>query len=553
MTSPETRGDQSMSWEAFDARISRLEKHLGLAPLDLSSDLRSPAADAARRVLPDEANGQSSELEASIGEFGLAWVGSIVFFLGVVFLITYTSSLGHKAISTTVGYLAAAGLFLAASLWKTRASHLSRILVSGSLLLLFYTTMRLHFFSPDPLVENSTVVLVLLLVVVGLQLYLAVHRDSETLATVGILLGMLAALLIDRTHIELPLVAILSAAAVYLGVSRGWWRLLNAGIVLAYTAHLSWLLNNPVAGNQVQAVSEHQYNLVYLFLYAGIFTLPLFLNKQVSFDDLSSLGLVFLNCLGLGALVFLVTLTHLQKDFPAISLGVCGMLMASSIAQFIRTNRQLGPAIYACFGFMALSIAIYGYAAIPDSFFWLSLQSLLVVSIALWFRSRILVVVNSLIYVGILVAYFALSPSWHPVNFSFALVALASARVMNWQKERLTLRTEMLRNVYLFIAFVLVFYATYRAVPAQYVTLSWTLTAVVYFLLSYLLRSNKYRLMAISGMLVTVVYLFLVDLASLDPRFRVAAFMFLGLMAVMISLYYTRTRKPLKESLKERE
>jgi hypothetical protein len=200
---------------------------------------------------------------------------------------------------------------------------------------------------------------------------------------------------------------------------------------------------------------------------------------------------------------------------------------------------------------MALSIAIYGYAAIPNSFLWLALQSLLVVSIALWFRSRMLVVVNSLIYVGILIGYFALSPSSHPVNFSFALVALASARVMNWQKERLTLRTELLRNVYLFIAFVLVFYALDCAVPPQYVTLSWTLTAVAYFLLSYLLKSNKYRLMAIAGMLVTVVYLFLVDLASLDPRFRVAAFMFLGMMAVMISLYYTRIRKALRSNEKK--
>lgn len=544
MTSPETlANEQSTSSQAFDARISRLEKHLGLAPLDLSA-LESPAADTAPVILSGEADEQGSELEASIGEIGLAWVGSIVFFLGVVFLITYTASLGYRVISTTIGYSAAAGLFLVANLWKTRATHLSRILVSGSLLLLFYTTMRLHFFSPNPLVESSNIVLFLLLVVVALQLYLALHRASETLATVGILLGILAALLIDRTHIELALVAILSAVAVYLAVSRGWWRLLNASILLAYTAHLLWLLNNPVVGNPIQAVSEHQYNLVYLFLYAGIFSAPLFLNKQVSVDDLSSLGLVFLNCVGFGVMAFLVTLTLLPKDYPAIALAVCGILIASSIGQFIRTNRQLGPAIYACFGFMALSIAIYGYAAIPDSFLWLSVQSLLVVSIALWFRSRMLVVVNSLIYVGILIAYFGLSPSSHAVNFSFALVALASARVMNWQKERLTLRTELLRNVYLFIAFILVFYALDRAVPSQYVTLSWTLTSVVYFVLSYLLRSHKYRLMAIAGMLVTVAYLFLVDLASLDPRFRVAAFMFLGLMAVMISLYYTRIRKP---------
>lgn len=551
MDSPETFGnEQSTPLQALDARISRLEQHLGLAPLDLLT-LQSPATDTDRVFLPQRADEQSSELEASIGEFGLAWVGSIVFFLGVVFLITYTASLGYRVISTTIGFCAAAGLFLVANLWKTRATHLSRILVSGSLLLLFYTTMRLHFFSPNPLVESSNTVLFLLLVVVALQLYLALHRDSETLATAGILLGMLAALLIDRTHIELPLVAILSAVAAYLAVRRDWWRLLNASILLAYTAHVLWLLNNPVVGNPIQAVSEHQYNLVYLFLYAGIFSLPLFVNKQVSVDDLSSIALVVLNCLGFCVLVFLVTLTHLQSYFAPIAMSVCGLLMISSIAQFIRTNRQLGPAIYACFGFMALSIAIYGYAAIPDSFFWLSLQSLLVVSIALWFRSRMLVVVNSLIYVGILIGYFALSPSSHPVNFSFAVVALASARVMNWQKERLTLRTELLRNVYLFIAFVLVFYALDRAVPPQYVTLSWTLTAVVYFLLSYLLKSNKYRLMAIAGMLVTVVYLFLVDLASLDPRFRVAAFMFLGLMAVMISLYYTRIRKPLRSTEKK--
>jgi hypothetical protein len=161
---------------------------------------------------------------------------------------------------------------------------------------------------------------------------------------------------------------------------------------------------------------------------------------------------------------------------------------------------------------------------------------------ALWFRSRTLVVMNSIIYVSILVTYFGLSPSSDRVNFSFALVALASARVMNWQKERLTLRTEMLRNVYLVIAFILVFYALYGAVPGRYVTLSWTLTAAVYFVLSYLLRSIKYRWMAISAMLITVIYLFAVDLARLDSRFRAAAFLVVGFAALVVSLYYHKTR-----------
>ena len=543
MASPDTHGlNQPASWQELDARLTRIERHLGLEALERSVS-KSGAADSGNLVAPQTDDQEGFGLEANIGEFGLAWIGSIVFFLGVVFLITYTFSLGHRVVATLVGYIAAAGLYFAADFWKSRAVHLSRILVTGSLLLLFYTTMRLHFFSAAPLIDNSYIVLVFLLIVVVCQLYLAVRRDSQSLATVGILLGVVAAMLIDRTHVELALVATFAAVAAYLGVHRGWPRLLNASIIIVYAAHLLWLLNNPLAGHPLQAVTEHHYHLVYLFVYAAIFSLPLLFNKRIAVDDVSSVAMIFLNCIGFGVLMFLAVLTHFQKDFPAISIGVFGLLLISSISLWIRTNHQLGPAIYASFGFMALSIAIWGYAAIPGSFLWLSLQSLLVVSIALWFRSRVLVVVNSFIYVGILIGYFLLSHSSHPVNFSFALVALASARVMNWQKERLTLRTEMLRNVYLFIAFVLIFYGLYRSVPPQYVTLSWTLTAVGYFLLSYLLKSGKYRLMAISAMLVTVVYLFLVDLASLDPQYRVAAFLFLGVMAVMISLYYTRIRK----------
>jgi uncharacterized membrane protein len=544
VTSSEPQTIEPLSLQELDARISRIEQHLGLAPLD-SAFAHSAATDSTSVPTRYESNQEGSEIEGSIGEFGLAWVGSIVFFLGIAFLITYTASRGHALTSAAVGFVAAAGLFTASILWKARASYLSRLVVIGSVLLLFYTTMRLHFFSPEPLISNPYIVLALLLFVVGLQLYLALQRASQALCIIGILLGMVASLLIDQTHIELPLVTMFAGITVYLSIRRGWWHLLNAGIVVTYTAHLLWLLNNPIAGHPLEGVSAHQYNLIYLFLYAGLFSIPLYLNRRVSFDDLSSIAFAFLNCIGLTVMAALVSLTHFQRDFSSISFCVFSALLISSVAQWVKTNEQLGPAIYAAFSFVALSVAIYGFAAMPISFLWLSIQSLFVVSIALWYRSKILVVVNSVIYIGILIGYFVLSPSSHLVNFCFALVALASARVMNWQKERLTLRTENLRNVYLAIAFVLIFYGLYRVVPPQYITLSWTLTAAGYFLLSYILKSKKYRLMAISAMLVTVVYLFVVDLANLDPLFRVAAFLFLGLVAVVISLYYTRIKRPI--------
>jgi uncharacterized membrane protein len=545
MANAETKLDEEQvhrSIRELAARLSRLEAHLGLSPFQESrSSMQANsmiAAPQAARSLKDESEG----IELRVGEFGLAWVGSAVLFLGIVFLMAYISSLGYRALATALGYAAAIGLYSTASLWRQNIPHLSRVLAGTSLLLLYYTTMRLGFFSATPLIPDQYIVFLLLLIVGALQLAYAVRRNWQALAGMAILLLIASALFIDTTHVSLSVVAGASVVAAYLAVSRVWRLLIPFAIFLAYAAHLLWLMGNPIMGHPLQAVSEHQYNLAYLFLYATIFYLPILLEKGRSADEPYAVIMVLLNTLGFSLLVALVTLTHFQERYGAVYVGVAGFFLALAIIQWLKTRRQYAPAIYASFGYMALSIAIYGYAKMPAAFFWLSLQSLLVVSMALWFRSRTLVVINSIIYINVLLAYFAASPSSNRVNLSFALVALASARVMNWQKQRLTLRTDLLRNIYLVIAFVLIFYTLYRAVPANYVTLSWTATAVIYFLLSYLLNNIKYRLMGISAILLTVVYLIFVDLAHLDPVFRVAAFMFLGLLALIISHFYTRAR-----------
>src|SRR5689334_3604002 len=89
--------EPSPSLETLEVRISRIEQHLGLAPL-VSAPQTIETAESF--TAQEEGDQKESELEASFGEFGLAWVGSIVFFLGVVFLITYTSNLGYKLLST---------------------------------------------------------------------------------------------------------------------------------------------------------------------------------------------------------------------------------------------------------------------------------------------------------------------------------------------------------------------------------------------------------------------------------------------------------------------
>ncbi|MBZ5498422.1 MAG: DUF2339 domain-containing protein [Acidobacteriia bacterium] len=527
------------SLQQFEKRIARLEMHLGLTATESvpAPNLENHLADS------PAAAGEEAGLEQSIGEFGLAWAGSIVFLLGIVFLMTYTLNQGHNLFPAVMGYCAAAGLYALARVWQRGFPYLARILVSASLLLTYYTTLRLHYFTSTPLVKDRQIALALLLLVVAFQISFALVIRSQALLALGVLLGLMSALLSDTTHAALSLVAVHSALAVYLALRRDWWRLLNLTIVLGYITHVLWLLNNPLVGRPLGGIGVHQFSLTYLFLSAAVFAWPTLFYDRDAASDAGRVGVVFLNCVGFCAVVSLAVLALFPKDFAMISLAACLLLLACSAVQWLRTHIQLAAATYACCSYMALSIAIYGFAKVPEAFLWLALQSFLVVSMALWFRSRILVVVNAIIYIGILLAYWVSSPPSDLVNFSFALVALGSARVMNWQKERLTLRTDGLRNVYLATTFVMVLYSLYHAVPASYVTLSWTATAVAYFLLSQLLKNVKYRWMSLFTLAATVLYLFLVDLARLDLRFRVVAFLFLGLMAVGISLFYTKLRQ----------
>ncbi len=64
---------------------------------------------------------------------------------------------------------------------------------------------------------------------------------------------------------------------------------------------------------------------------------------------------------------------------------------------------------------------------------------------ALWFRSRVIVVLNTGLFLILLFTYLSTSPKYWP-NISFALVALITARTLNWKKQLLMIKTELLRN-----------------------------------------------------------------------------------------------------------
>ena len=147
---------------------------------------------------------------------------------------------------------------------------------------------------------------------------------------------------------------------------------------------------------------------------------------------------------------------------------------------------------------------------------------------------------NFVIYLAVIIGYATLAQEESGISLGFGLVALLSARILNWQQHRLELRTEFMRNAYLAAAFVVFPYAMYHLVPQGYVSLSWVGIGIFYYLMNFLVKKQKYRWMGHLTLLLTVLYVLIIGIIQLEPTYRILSFLVLGSVLVAVSLFFTR-------------
>jgi hypothetical protein len=372
------------------------------------------------------------------------------------------------------------------------------------------------------------------------------------MAVLGIILSLITSIYSDKTHFSLPILTVTVIVSLYLFIKQKWSALLIISLILVYISHIIWLFGNPFVGNPFEIRSFHDYSFMYLFAYGMIYAVTSILPNKESFKSNIFIAAAVLNALAFSFVTLITVLAFFSTNYFIVFLVISSLCLVYSIVLKAKTGDQFLQSFYAVCGFMALSDAVYGYSKFPDAYFWLALQSLLVVSIALWYRSRIIVLMNSFLFVVILIIYLASSRPIDKINFTFALVAMISARIINWKKARLTLETEYIRNSYLFCLFFLVLFGLYHAVPKVYVSISWTIAAILYFVFSIVLKNIKYRYLSILTLLSAGFYLFAVDLSHMTVGYRVVAFLFLAVITLGAAFYYVRKIKIGKEKMDDR-
>jgi hypothetical protein len=231
---------------SIEARLARLESVL--INTDNKIPYRSDEKKETTALLLDSGSADDEEkgLESRVGRFGLAWLGNIVLLIGIIFLSQYLMNLGQRIFCIILGYIASASIFFLANRLKKINSYLSFMFKINALILLYYITLRLHYFSGSPLLADKTISVILLVSIVALVVYLSIRNRSQAYAALSVIFALATAITSETTHFMLLSVSLTSAGTVYFYYRFKWESLLIVTIILSYFTFFLWLVGNPL-------------------------------------------------------------------------------------------------------------------------------------------------------------------------------------------------------------------------------------------------------------------------------------------------------------------
>jgi len=521
----------------LEQRLAQVEKMLGLG----QGPAKAPAP-AKNPVPPLGSPTGVGELEAAVGQNLFANVGIGVLAIGGALALSLPWQGLPPVLPSLVGWLLAAGLFLLARCLHRTLPLIGRQCRGVGMALLIFATLRLCYFGAPSLLDPASLpAAACLTLAVALNLAIGWWRRSVFLTGLAMVTGYVAALAVGTPWYVFGMVTVLAVVAGLALVQRDWPWLVVFATPCAWLTYLLWALGNPVVGNRVDVVAGPFAGVCLLLVWMTVHGLAMTLRRDHTTEEPVAQAASVLNCGGY-CLFLLHTFICYRDWFVVVNIAAALILLGMAVMFWVRERSQFATFIYAMTGYGALSMALIKAAEVPHLFVWLSAQSLLVVTTAIWFRSRFIIVANFLIYLAVVACYMALVRQENGISLVFGVVALTSSRNLKWQKDRLELKTELMRNAYLTCAFIVLPYALYHMVPQAWVALSWVGIALFYYVMNLLTKARKYRWMGHNTLLLTVVYILLMGVGKLEGTQRIISFLVLGTVLMAVSLVFSVIR-----------
>lgn len=528
---------------AADDRIARLEARIARIEAKLSLDSNEAESVAETDLESPHAGRSAEEFEFEVGQHWFAVAGVIALTLGAGFLLSLPFTALPAVLPSIIGYTVVGGLFLLARAWRHSFALVANYIRGAAMALLFAATLRLCFPLQRHVIDITALAGQLLLIVaVAINLWLAQREKSGWLAGVALATGGVTVTFLSLPWLALGLLVVLAGIARNCTEREKWLGLSLVSVPGAHVAYLGWALGPLWRGFPYRFETSWSFAPYVVLGCMAVLASGRWRSSSDAenpWDAMHALG----NCLTGYAVFFAHTIVAFSTEIAIAHATAFLVLLGLAATFWIQRGSQIATFFYAMTGYAALTVAILKLAPVPTVFVWLSVQSLIVVATAIWFRSRFIVVANFLIYLAIVFGYVGTAERETGISIGFGIVALVSARILNWQRNRLELKTELMRNAYLLSAFLVFPYALYHLVPSRYVVLTWIGLAIVFYGLNLVMRNQKYRWMAHGTLVLTAGYLAIVGTRQFEPIYRVLSFLALGTVLIVVSLLFTRSRR----------
>lgn len=535
-SSPENNSQIINDLANLKKRITRIESYLDLSDqTSVNENLLKP--------IKKQTEEEKKSLEFEIGQFWFAKVGILVLAIGIAIILTLPFSNFPPFAPSLLGFVIAIILFGLSHLWKESFNLISRYLFGSAFLLLFFSTLRLHYWGDTNFITNNFYEFSPLIIIASSLLYISVRKKSTYLFNIGLTLGYISSLVSGDTYLIFLAILVLTTLSSYVKINYKWGKLFYYTIFLTYLTHLIWFINNPfIIGNKIELVTEPYLNIFFLMLYLVIIAVGNIYRKVEFGDDKQKVMSSFFNSFGFILLFAFITATKFSSEITVSFIAATILFLLLAFLFWKKGRDKYSIFFFSILGYIALSISFMNAFEIPEIFIWLSWQSILVVSTAILFRSKIIIVTNFLIYLVIVLGTLTLASSSAISFLNIGIVSLLGARILNSQKDRLDLKTEAMRNAYLAIAFFLLPYSTFLVLPVEYVGFTWLGIALLYYAFSLLLKNNKYRWMAMLTLAITIMYTLILGIIHPDNEMKIISFIAVGAVLIIISFVYARIK-----------
>jgi hypothetical protein len=553
METKTTDNDVKLIWDRFkelELRLFNIERQLSIKNYTDQEEEEEESPVRPTRTI--ESIEKDDVLEYRIGQFWFAKIGILAFVVGIMFVLTLPHDDLPRFLPAAAGIVLSLCFLLIPKLFKSLLPQLSGYIVGGGLVLLFFTALRIHFLEKDPLIESAGTALIFLNAVFIVSLYISLKRESVYLTNLSIILGYLTAILGENPYYIFTWITIIAAVSAYIKIKYKWESFLTLSIFLAYLTHFLWFINNPLLGHELMFVTGTKLNLIFPFLYFLVFTSAYTIKRNEPGETFIKIFNTGSNSIFFYILLLGLTIGGNNSELLGITFTLASILYLSfSIFFWLKEQSRLLTFILAMTGYLALSTAIVYEFRIPNAFIWLCWQSLIVISTAVWFKSKFIITANFFIYLMILVLYLFLADGFSFVSLSFGAVALTTARILKWKQDTLELKTEQMRNSYLIITLLFIPFILHNIMPEGFAALSWVGVAVLYYIFSLILESRKYRWMAVLTLLMSIIYISVLGMMSGQLIYKIMSFLILGSVLIAISILYGRMKN--KQTVKNEQ